>query len=108
MSQKRSLTGFLVASLGLAAGLAVLASPDLASAGDDCKYQNQAVIDVCKKGGKKGVEQAMKDAVSNAKAKDATLNCKSCHGDDDKLKPNAQDDFKAKLLAGFGEGKKKS
>jgi hypothetical protein len=103
MSQKRSLTGFLVASLGLAAGLAVLASPDLASA-DDCGALKIAEVKaVCAKGGKKGVEQAMKDAVKAAKAKDASLNCKSCHGDKNELKDNAEKDFTAKLKEHFGK-----
>lgn len=103
MSQKRSLTGFLVASLGLAAGLAVMSSADLASAGDDCKYKTAAVNDICTKGyekktGKAAVDAAMKDAVKEAKKAGKTvegkaIECKSCHeGDDNKLKSGAKFD----------------
>ena len=85
MSQKRSLTGFLVASLGLAAALAVFASPDVASAGD--KSTCSAVKSVCDKhaGDKAKITQAMKDAVKEYKKANPTekMDCKSCHTDKD-------------------------
>ena len=106
MSQKRSLTGFLVASLGLAAGLAVMASPDLASADDCGSYKKAEVAKVCKdKGGKKGVDAAMKDAVKAAKKAGKTIECKDCHdtSNNNKLKDNAAADFDAKLKEYFGK-----
>jgi hypothetical protein len=100
MSQKRSLTGFLVASLGLAAALAVVASPDLASAGDCGKYKKAEVKAVCEKGG--SIEDAMKAAVKKAKDGGATVACTDCHeGKDKTLKSNASADFDAKLAKHF-------
>jgi hypothetical protein len=96
MATGSQLTGFLVASLGLAAGLAVMSSADLASAGDDCKYKNAPVNDVCnngydKKKGKSAVDAAMKDAVKAAKKAGKTIECKDCHdtSDGNKLKSDA-------------------
>jgi hypothetical protein len=104
MFQKRSLTSFLVASLGLAAGLAVMSSPNLASADDCGDLKKAAVQKICKdKGGKKGVDNAMKDAVKAAKKAGKTIECKDCHdtGDNNKLKGNADKDFDAKLAEYF-------
>ena len=55
MSQKRSLTGFLVASLGLAAGLAVFSAPVSAA---DCSaaVKDAAVKAHCGKGGQAAVK----------------------------------------------------
>jgi hypothetical protein len=107
MFQKRSLTtGFLVASLGLAAGLAVLSSPVVASAGDDCSSLKKAAVQgVCKEKGKKGVEAAMKDAVKAAKKAGAKMECKDCHDDkkDNALKDNAAGDFDKNLAQYFGK-----
>ena len=104
MFQTRSL--ILVASLGIAAGLAVL-SPVTASAGGDCDgLKISEVQAVCAKGGKKAVQQAMKDAIKNSTdAKAKSLKCGDCHENqnDYKLKGNAEDDFKAKLLPSFNK-----
>jgi ABC-type glycerol-3-phosphate transport system substrate-binding protein len=105
MFQKRSLTtGFLVASLGLGAGLAVFASPNVASAGDtvDCgALKNAKVKGTCTaaKGDKKKIQDAMKDAVKEYKKANPAekIDCKSCHNDDGSSKSNAGPDFDAKL-----------
>jgi hypothetical protein len=105
MFQKRSLTtGFLVASLGLGAGLAVFASPNVASAGDtvDCgTIKNAAVKGTCSahKGEKKAIQDAMKKAVSEYKKANPAekIDCKSCHNEDGSSKANASADFDAKL-----------
>jgi hypothetical protein len=111
MSHKRSLTtGFLIASLGLAAGLGVFASPTIASAGDDCAdLKKPKVIAVCKNGfdGKKGkdaVEKAMKAAQKALKAATKeSVKCTDCHVDQKqyKAKDNADADFDSKLDAHF-------
>jgi hypothetical protein len=106
MFQKRSLTGFLVASLGLAAGLAVFASADLASADDCGAYKHAEVQKVCKdKGGKKGVEAAMKDAVKAANKAGSKLACKDCHdtAKGNALKSDAGDKFDKELKQHFGK-----
>jgi hypothetical protein len=105
MFQKRSLTtGFLVASLGLAAGFAVFTSPNVASAGDavDCsKVKTAAVKGTCDahKGDKKAIQDAMKKAVSEYKKANPSekLDCKSCHNEDGSAKANASADFDSKL-----------
>lgn len=109
MSQKRSLTGFLVASLGLAAGLAAFSAP--ASAAAECSADSKGIAEiaaVCEKGGKDAVKKAMKSAVDEAtKAKvmigDKPIGCKSCHTDtsDYKVSSNAKADFKAHLAQYF-------
>jgi hypothetical protein len=110
MFQKRSLTtGFLVASLGIAAGFAVVSTPDVAAAGDCDKHKGK-VKDVCEKsGGKEGIKKAMKKAMDAANAKGAkidgkALECKSCHSDlkDYKTTPNAEKDFGTHLEPNFG------
>jgi len=103
MFQTRSLTtGFLVASLGIAAGLAVLGSPNVASAGDCDGLKLDAVKAVCAKGGKDGVKKSMKAAM-DAAPKDKKLKCQSCHEDQTayKTKGNAEADFKALMAANF-------
>ena len=106
MFQKRSLTtGFLVASLGLAAGLAVTTSPNVASADDkvDCsKLKNATVKGTCTANAgkeKKAIEDAMKNAVKEYKKANPSekIDCKSCHNDDGSNKDKAEADFKAKL-----------
>jgi len=109
MFQTRSLTtGFLVASLGIAAGLAVLGSPDVASAGDCDGLKIAEVKAVCAKGGKKAVKDSMKAAMDAAPA-DKKLKCLSCHEnqDDYKHKGNAEADFKSLMLANFKPVEKK-
>ena len=84
MSQKRSLTGLLVASLGLAAGFAVYSAPVSAA---DCTaaVKHEAVKKVCAKGGQAEVKKAMKTAMEEANKKDAKgpdgkkLSCPTCH-----------------------------
>lgn len=104
MFQKRSLTtGFLVASLGLAAGFAVLGSSDVASA-DDCGNLKKASVQAaCKKGGKKAVDQAMKDAVKAANKDGAKLACKDCHDQskNNELKGDAESKFDSQLAKYF-------
>lgn len=103
MFQKRSLTtGFLVASLGLAAAFAVVASPNVASAGDCDGLKISEVKAVCAKGGKEAVKKSMKSAM-DAAPKDKKLKCQSCHEDqkDYKTKGNAEADFKALLAPNF-------
>jgi hypothetical protein len=102
MSHKRSLTtGFLIASLGLAAGLGVFASPTIASAGDDCsKLKVDKVKAVCSKGGQKAVQKAMKAA-----SKAAGMDCKDCHANQKdyafKDEAKAREEFNAKMLSHF-------
>lgn len=90
MFQKRSLTtGFLVASLGIAAGFAVLSSSDVASAGAPCggSAKTAAVKAACDKNGRDEAKKVMKDAMDKANGKGAKgkdgkkLECKSCHKD---------------------------
>jgi hypothetical protein len=84
MSQKRSLTGLLVASLGLAAGLAVFSAPVSAA---DCSaaVKKDSVKKVCTKGGQAEVKKAMKVAMEDANKAGAkgpdgkALGCKTCH-----------------------------
>jgi hypothetical protein len=99
MFQKRSL--ILVASLGLAAGLAVFASPN-ASAGDCDGLKLSEVKAVCAKGGKEAVKKSMKSAM-DAAPKDKKLKCQSCHENqtDYKTKSNAEADFKSYLAPNF-------
>ena len=92
MSQKRSLTGLLVASLGLAAGLAVFSAPVSAA---DCSaaVKDSAVKAHCSKGGQSAVKKAMKDAVDAAnaageKVDGKKLECKTCHADSSTFKLN--------------------
>ena len=102
---KRSLnTGILAAALGLAAGLAMVASPNAAQAGD-CKHSGkiEAVKKLCAKGGFDEVKKAMKKAQKAAKKAGAPkdkIDCKACHSNtkDYPLTDNAVADFK-KLLA---------
>ena len=103
MSQKRSLTGLLVASLGLAAGLAVVSAPVSAA---DCSaaVKDSAVKEHCTKGGQAAVKKAMKDAVDAAnaageKVDGKKLECKTCHENstDFKLNAKAEDNYKAHL-----------
>lgn len=93
MSQKRSLTGFLVASLGLAAGLAVFTAPVSAA---DCSsgVKDAAVKEHCTKGGQAAVKKAMKSAVDAANAAGEKgpdgkkLECKTCHENSSDFKLN--------------------
>ena len=92
MSQKRSLTGFLVASLGLAAGLAVFSAPVSAA---DCSgsVHDAAVKAHCSKGGQAAVKKAMKEAVDAAnaageKVDGKKLECKTCHENSSDFKLN--------------------
>jgi hypothetical protein len=105
MFQTRSLTtGFLVASLGIAAGLAVLSSSNVASADAACdKLKVAEVKAVCDKGGVAAVKKSMKTAMDEANKGGAKLECKSCHSDQKEYKTNdkAEADFKAKLAAHF-------
>src|SRR5688572_10945165 len=108
MFQKRSLTtGFLVTSLGIAAGLAVLSSPDVA-VGADCGagVKDARTKDHCKAGGRDAAKKAMKaamDAANAAGAKGADgkkLDCKSCHEDTNatfKLNGDAEGLFKTHM-----------
>jgi hypothetical protein len=94
MSQKRSLTGLLVASLGLAAGLAVVSAPVSAA---DCSaaVKDAAIKAHCAKGGQAAVKKAMKDAVDAANAAGEKgpdgkkLECKTCHENSTDFKLNA-------------------
>lgn len=108
MSQKRSLTGFLVASLGLAAGLAVFSAPVSAA---DCSaaVTDAAVKAHCGKGGQAAVKKAMKDAVDAANAAGEKgpdgkkLECKTCHENSSDFKLNGEGEklYKAHLAKYF-------
>ena len=109
MSQKRSLTsGLFVASLGLAAGLAVFSAPVSAA---DCSaaVKDAAVKEHCSKGGQAAVKKAMKSAVDAANAAGEKgddgkkLECKSCHENstDFKLNGDAEKLYTAKLKKYF-------
>jgi hypothetical protein len=109
MFQTRSLsTGFLVASLGIAAGLSLFTSQNVSAAGTPCtgtigdaelkKAPDLAKVQTaCKSGGKEAVKAAMKKAMTAANDKDkAGLKCDSCHKDGGpkyETKGNAVDDF---------------
>jgi hypothetical protein len=104
MSQKRSLTsGFLVASLGLAAGLAIFSSP-VSAADCSASVKDAAVKAHCGKGGQSAVKKAMKDAVDAAnaageKADGKKLECKTCHENSSDFKLNsAAEDLYGKHL----------
>ena len=107
MSQKRSLTGLLVASLGLAAGLAVYTGS--ASAADcSAAVKDSAVKAHCGKGGQSAVKKAMKDAVDAAnaggeKVDGKKLECKTCHENstDFKLNDKAEGLYKEHLAKYF-------
>jgi hypothetical protein len=95
MFQKRSLTsGFLVASLGLAAGLAIFSAPVSAA---DCSaaVKDSAVKEHCGKGGQAAVKKAMNSAVDAANAAGEKgpdgkkLECKTCHENSTDFKLNA-------------------
>ena len=108
MSQKRSLTfGFFVASLGLAAGLAIFSSP-VSAADCSASVKDAAVKAHCGKGGQSAVKKAMKDAVDAAnaageKADGKKLECKTCHENstDFKLNDKAEGLYKEKLAKHF-------
>jgi hypothetical protein len=103
MSQKRSLTGFLVASLGLAAGLAIYTAPVSAA---DCSaaVKDSAVKSHCTKGGQAAVKKAMKEAVDAAnaageKVDGKKIECKTCHENSSDFKLNgAAEDLYGKHL----------
>ncbi len=106
---KRSLTtGFLAAALGLAAGAAIVASPDVALAGKDCQHSGKIakVKSLCGSGGFDAVKKAMKKAQKAAKkagvAKDK-IDCKACHSNtkDYPLTDNAVEDFKKLMESHF-------
>jgi hypothetical protein len=108
MFQTRSLsTGFLVASLGIAAGLAFIGSPSVASAGDCDGLKLPEVQAVCAKGGKKAVKDAMNAAVKASS--DKSLKCSSCHENQDtyKQKSNSEADFKKLMAPNFKYVEKK-
>lgn len=97
MSQKRSLTGFLVASLGLAAGLAIYTAP-VSAADCSASVKDAAVKSHCTKGGQAAVKKAMKEAVDAAnaageKVDGKKIECKTCHenSSDFKLNGSAED-----------------
>ena len=100
MFQTRSLSTVLVASLGLAAGLAFAVPQTVRAAGTPCTgdLSNPAVAKIkeaCAKGGKEEAKNVMKDL-----SKKAGLKCESCHKDGGpkyETKDNAIDDFKNKL-----------
>lgn len=108
---KRSLTtSILAAALGLAAGAAVVTSPDVALAGKDCKHSGKiaAVKTMCASGGFGAVKKAMKKAQKSAKkagVAKAKIDCKACHTNtkDYPLTDNAIADFK-KLMASHFKG----
>ena len=102
MFQTRSLTtGFLVASLGIAAGFAVLGHSNVASADAACdKLKIAEVKAVCAKGGVAAVKKSMKTAMDASAKKHE---CKDCHSNqtDYATKDNATKDFEADLKANF-------
>jgi len=106
MFQTRSLSTVLVASLGLAAGLALFTSQNVSAAGTPCTGSLsdpalKPVKDACDKGGKEAAKPVMNDLMKKANAsKNAGLKCESCHKDGGpkyETKDNALADFKAKL-----------
>ena len=106
MFQTRSLTtGFLVASLGIAAGFAVLGSSTSASAGDAAcaKLKVAEVKAVCEKGGIAAVKKSMKAATDEATKAGKKHECKDCHSNqtDYATKDNAGKDFESDLKAYF-------
>jgi hypothetical protein len=110
MFQTRSLTtGFLVASLGIAAGLAVFTSNDVSAAGTPCSADSAkvpAVDAACKKGGKEEAKKAMKALTDKAVAAGDKVKCADCHSDAGpayKTKADAKDQFDAKLLKYVGK-----
>ena len=107
MSQKRSLTGLLVASLGLAAGLAMFTAP-VSAADCSASVKDAAVKSHCDKGGQSAVKKAMKEAVDAAnaageKVDGKKLECKTCHADSSSFKLNdkAEDLYSAHLKKYF-------
>lgn len=105
MFQTRSLTtGFLVASLGIAAGFAVLGHSNTASADAACdKLKVAEVKAVCAKGGVAAVKKSMKTATDEATKAGKKHECKDCHSNqtDYATKDNASKDFDADLKAFF-------
>jgi hypothetical protein len=95
MSQKRSLTGFLVASLGLAAGFAIYTAP-VAAADCSAAVKDPSVKAHCDKGGQSAVKKAMKEAVDAANAAGEKgpdgkkLECKTCHENSSDFKLNGE------------------
>ena len=106
MFQTRSLSTVLVASLGLAAGLALFSSQNVSAAGKPCTgtisdadAKDNAglakVKEACASGGQDAAKKVMNDL-----SKKAGLKCESCHKDNGPTyatKDNALADFKAKL-----------
>jgi hypothetical protein len=103
MFQTRSLSTVLVASLGLAAGLAMFTSNNVSAAGTPCSADSAKVAAVdaaCKKGGKEEAKKAMNDLMKKANADGGKIKCADCHSDsgpDYKTKADAKDQFDAKL-----------
>ena len=107
MFQTRSLSTVLVASLGLAAGLAIFSSQNVSAAPEkpctgtisDADAKENAglakVKEACASGGKDAAKKVM-----NELSKKAGLKCESCHKDNGPTyatKDNALSDFKSKL-----------
>ena len=81
--------GLLALVLGFAATIAgVSFAPSDALAGKACArttFDTKLVGDACKKGGQAEAKKAMKKFLKDAKKKEATIDCKSCHS---KLAPS--------------------
>jgi len=100
MFQTRSLSTVLVASLGLAAGLALFSAQNVSAAGEkpctgDLSDPAVAKIkEACAKGGQGEAKKVMNDL-----SKKAGLKCDACHKDTSTyaVKDNALADYKTKL-----------
>jgi hypothetical protein len=64
------------------AGMAMADAPAAPAAPVPCtrtKFETKTAEDACKKGGQEEAKKAFKAWLTEAKAKDATLTCKTCH-----------------------------
>jgi len=92
--------GLLAMVLGIGGVIGVASfSNEAAAGGGDCHrttFKTDLVKNACKKGGQKEAKAAMKHFLKEAKKKDATLDCKTCHkklSPDYPLKPDALKKF---------------
>ena len=90
--------GLLSLALTFAAVIGISAATSPAQAGDPpcqrTKFETKLVADACKAGGQKAAKDAMKKFMKEAKKKDSTVDCGSCHSKLAPKYPNKPDALK--------------
>lgn len=72
----------MILALGLVvlgAGMAMADAPAAPAPCNRTKFETKMTEEACKKGGQEEAKKAFKAWLTEAKAKDATLTCKTCH-----------------------------